>query len=141
MAISWPGSPTANVTTHTVGNRTWLWDGTSWGLTTQSGSAVLASTANAKGDVLVGTANDTVSVLSVGTDGQVLVADSSQASGLRWTSSQDTAPSVISTVGALPVASASNRGQLRIVTDAGVADRLFVSRLLADGTSYDWIEL
>lgn len=40
--------------------------------------------ADAKGDLLAATANDTFARLAVGTDGQQLVADSTQASGLRW---------------------------------------------------------
>ena len=38
----------------------------------------------AKGDLLAGTANDTVAVLSVGTNGQVLKANSATTSGLEW---------------------------------------------------------
>jgi hypothetical protein len=38
----------------------------------------------AKGDLLAGTASDTVAVLSVGTNGQVLKANSATASGLEW---------------------------------------------------------
>ncbi len=39
---------------------------------------------NAKGDLIAATADNTVTRLPVGTDGQSLVADSSQATGLRW---------------------------------------------------------
>ena len=46
--------------------------------------AVNTSVVDAKGDLIVGTANDTVSRLPVGTDGTQLVADSTQATGLRW---------------------------------------------------------
>ena len=42
---------------------------------------------NAKGDLLVGTANDTASVLSVGTTGFFLKANSSTTSGLEWAAS------------------------------------------------------
>jgi hypothetical protein len=39
---------------------------------------------NAKGDLLAGTANDTVAVQSVGTSGQVLAANPGTTSGLSW---------------------------------------------------------
>ena len=45
------------------------------------------ATINAKGDLLAGSANDTVAVLSVGTNGYVLAASSATASGLVWTDS------------------------------------------------------
>lgn len=38
----------------------------------------------AKGDLIVGTGDDTVAALSVGTNGHVLTADSSTATGLKW---------------------------------------------------------
>lgn len=38
----------------------------------------------AKGDILTATANDTPAVLSVGANGTTLVADSSEATGLKW---------------------------------------------------------
>ena len=38
----------------------------------------------AKGDLLSASANDTLSVLSVGTNGQVLTANSATSSGLQW---------------------------------------------------------
>jgi hypothetical protein len=43
------------------------------------------SNINAKGDVLIGTADNTLGILSVGTDGYVLTADSTVSpSGLKW---------------------------------------------------------
>lgn len=42
------------------------------------------SLVDAKGDLLVGTANDTVGRLAVGSNNQIVVADSATASGLRW---------------------------------------------------------
>ena len=43
----------------------------------------------AKGDLLAGSANDTVVVLTVGSDGQYLKADSGTASGLVWAAAGD----------------------------------------------------
>jgi hypothetical protein len=45
---------------------------------------VTFSTIDAKGDLLVGTANDTLTRLAVGTNGYTLVADSATATGLNW---------------------------------------------------------
>jgi hypothetical protein len=42
---------------------------------------------NAKGDLAVGTGADTASRLAVGTDGYVLTADSTTATGLKWAAS------------------------------------------------------
>jgi hypothetical protein len=39
---------------------------------------------NAKGDLIAGTANDTAGVLPIGTNGQVLKANSATATGLEW---------------------------------------------------------
>ena len=45
---------------------------------------LLLSTIDAKGDLLVGTADNTVSKLATGTNNQVLVVDTSTATGLKW---------------------------------------------------------
>lgn len=47
-------------------------------------NAVSSGLVDAKGDLIVGTADNTVSRLAVGTNGYGLVADSAQASGLKW---------------------------------------------------------
>jgi hypothetical protein len=44
----------------------------------------MATAIDAKGDLVVGTAADTFSRLAVGTNGQILTADSAQATGLKW---------------------------------------------------------
>jgi hypothetical protein len=46
--------------------------------------AVAKSIVDAKGDLIAATAADTVSRLGVGTNGQVLTADSAEATGLKW---------------------------------------------------------
>lgn len=52
---------------------------------TEVGLLVPKSLVDAKGDLLVGTANDTVARKAVGTDGQVLKADSTVSAGVSWT--------------------------------------------------------
>jgi len=49
-------------------------------------AAIYKSDLNAKGDLISATANDTPAILSVGIDGQILTADSTAASGLKWAS-------------------------------------------------------
>jgi len=47
-------------------------------------NALTVTTIDAKGDLLVGTASDTIGRLAVGTNGYILTADSSQAQGIKW---------------------------------------------------------
>ena len=63
------------------------WDGTLWtpaALTAADTGAIPASLIDAKGDLIVGTANDTAARLGVGSNGQVLTADSAQVGGVKW---------------------------------------------------------
>jgi len=57
-------------------------------------NALVTTVVDAKGDLLVGTANDTVGRLAVGTNGQYLVADSAETTGLKFA----TLPSSVSTL-------------------------------------------
>ena len=45
---------------------------------------VVNSDFNAKGDILSASANDTPVILPVGTDGQIVIANSAETSGLQW---------------------------------------------------------
>lgn len=74
------------------------------------------STYTAKGDMLVATAAGLVSRLAVGTDGQYLVADSTQATGVKWTT-QTISGVVSQTNGTVTTAS----------TSLGVVRNIFVS--------------
>jgi hypothetical protein len=52
-------------------------------------NALTVTTIDAKGDLLVGTASDTIGRLAVGTDGYVLTADSTQSSGVKWSATAE----------------------------------------------------
>jgi hypothetical protein len=51
---------------------------------TNAGAAVTKATVDAKGDLIAGTADNTVARLAVGANDTVLTADSSTATGLKW---------------------------------------------------------
>lgn len=58
-------------------------------VTTQSGLLVPKSLIDAKGDLLVGTAADTVARKAVGSNGKLLVAASGESDGLKWGDTTD----------------------------------------------------
>lgn len=58
--------------------------GASWVNVNDNTDAILKTIVDAKGDLIAGTAADTVSRLAVGTNGYVLTADSAEATGLKW---------------------------------------------------------
>jgi hypothetical protein len=71
----------------------YVWDSTDnvWypiGVGGHSHSEIAKTIADAKGDLIVGTAADTVDRLAVGNNGETLVADSSTSTGLRYQGSQ-----------------------------------------------------
>jgi hypothetical protein len=75
--------------------------------------------------------------LGVGTNGQVLTADSTTSTGLKW---GDAAGS-IETGTSLPTADESYRGTLYFLTGTSLPDRLYCCGRKADGSTYEWREL
>ena len=60
-------------------------------------TGIPATIFDAKGDIIAATAADTASRLAVGTNGQVLTADSTAATGLKWATASSGALTLIST--------------------------------------------
>jgi hypothetical protein len=76
-AVFTNSAPTASITTGTI----WV-DKDSTTIT--ANPFIPQATINAKGDLLVGSANDSIVTLSAGSNGQVLKANSATTSGLEW---------------------------------------------------------
>jgi hypothetical protein len=57
-------------------------------MTRSRDTASIIPTVDAKGDLLVGTADNTIDNLSPGTNGQLLTANSATATGLEWTTQE-----------------------------------------------------
>jgi len=88
----------------------------------------------AKGDLLVATASSTLTNLGVGTDTYVLVADSSEDSGMKW-APQDSLESTINAKGDLLIGTANdNADRLPVGTDNQV---LVVDSSESTGVKWD----
>ena len=61
-----------------------------------SKSRANATGTNAKGDIIVATGSATAASVTVGSNGQIVVADSTQASGVKW-SAGDTDQIILAT--------------------------------------------
>ena len=87
-AISFPSSPSVGAL-HTVGARTWTWDGTIWVLNATTLSAgVVGSNELADGAVIASkiatNAVTATKLASSPTNAYVLTADSSTSTGTKW---------------------------------------------------------
>jgi hypothetical protein len=76
-AVFTNSAPTTSLTTGTI----WV-DKDSTAIT--ANPFIPTAVINAKGDLIAGSANDTATVLPIGTNGQVLKANSATTSGLEW---------------------------------------------------------
>jgi hypothetical protein len=61
-----------------------VYTGAAFVIVNDNTAAILKSIIDAKADLIVGTAADTPARLAVGTDGQVLTADSNETAGIKW---------------------------------------------------------
>ena len=94
-----------------------------------TGNYILSSLIDAKGDLLVGTANDTAGRLASGSTGQVLSVNSATATGLEWADPASTL--IVSDT--MPTSVFS--GDIWFDTTTG---RMFV--YYDDGSSLQWVE-
>ena len=101
LDYTWVDPSTGDITGVTAG--TGISGGGTSGTVTVTNS--MATAIDAKGDLIVGTAADTFSRLAVGTNNQVLVADSAEATGLKWATASAGALTKISSVSFSNVAS------------------------------------
>ena len=81
MDFTWVTDAAGDITGVTAG--TGISGGGTSGTVTVTNS--MATAIDAKGDLIAGTGADAFSRLGVGTNGQVLTADSAEATGLKWT--------------------------------------------------------
>jgi len=81
------------------------------------GSALLATSFNAKGDIFVASANDVAAVLSVGSDGYLLTASSTAANGIAWAEAPISLPSQTGNSGKFLTTNGSTASWATIVTD------------------------
>jgi hypothetical protein len=73
---------------------TYVYYGTNWIEVGASTFSSILNTINAKGDLLVGTADNTIGGLTAGSANQVLTVDSSTATGLKWATPVSTGKSI-----------------------------------------------
>ena len=80
-----PASPVSGqIWFNSLTGGTYVYYGTNWIEVGASPFSALVNTINTKGDLLVGTADNTIGGLAVGSADQVLTVDSSTATGLKW---------------------------------------------------------
>jgi hypothetical protein len=91
-------------------------DGDIWIDQDTATNAIPASAFDAKGDLMVGTGPDTYTRQAVGTDGQVLVADSSQADGVLWSHT----PSRQGLINVVPTSVSVGSGSASVGANGGV---------------------
>lgn len=90
-----PASPVSGqIWFNSLTGGTYVYYGTTWVEVGASPFSALVNTINAKGDLLVGTADNTIGGLTAGSANQVLTVDSSTTTGLKWATPVSTGKSI-----------------------------------------------
>lgn len=106
-ALNFPATPDIGDTYASGSGRQWRWDGTTWVI--DSGATGTAATVDAKGDLLVGTADNTIARLpTFGTSGQHLVSNSFSTYGMSWITQDYVSKYTINAKGDLLVGTSDN---------------------------------
>jgi hypothetical protein len=99
-------------------------------------SAIPPTLLDAKGDLIAASAADTAARLAVGSNGDVLTADSSQATGVKWAAPSGSAAPSGAAGGALD-GSYPNPGLAAAVAGAGLSEASDVLAVNVDGTTLE----
>jgi hypothetical protein len=110
-------------------------------VTSDDANAIQNTIVDAKGDLIGATAADTPARLAVGTNGQVLTADSTAATGLKWATASSGALTLISATAcsavssqAITAFSATYENYRIIIAGDGTADGTLLFKLRSGGT-------
>jgi hypothetical protein len=104
-----------------------------------TGTYVAKALVDAKGDLLVATAADTVARLPVGTNAQVLTADSGEASGVKWAAAGGAVSSVDGQTGAVLIVTQTITNGVTITAPS--EDAVFDALALKQATDGDLTDL
>ena len=102
-------------------------------------NAIQNAIVDAKGDLISATAADTPARLAVGTDGQVLTADSSQSTGLKWATSSSNPPLLVQQNSTLYVT--TQYGSTGTSTKNLAANYTYYSLVFLSGVNFDRIAI